>query len=184
MSSPDCKLLAFKIPVKGVAYSGTINHLNNSVQMILPAGASMDGLTAIVVVSPGATSSPKNGSTVSLSTPLSIKITAEDGKTTAVYTVFTKIREEKKVAQKEHQFRQMGWNNVICVTGSLESYTSGGISLNVRSISPRCVIGVQIDKGYTGFYDLETQKLKVYKGVNEEATADETVRYSVLLMGE
>ena len=85
---------------------------------------------------------------------------------------------------KEHNFRQMGWSNVKCVTGSLENYRSGGISLNLRSFSPRFVIGIQVDKGYTGYYDLESQKLKVYKGVNEEASADEYVRFSVLLMGE
>ena len=159
MSSPECKLLAFKVPIKGVAYGGTINHLHNTVQLTLPAGSSLEENTAIIVVSPGATSTPKNGSKVSLSTPLTIKITAEDGETTAIYTVTTKIKEEKKAAMKEHNFRQMGWSNVKCVTGSLENYRSGGISLNLRSFSPRFVIGIQVDKGYTGYYDLESQKL-------------------------
>lgn len=184
MASPECKLLAFKVPIKGVAYTGEINHLYNSVTLTLPANTPLESNTVIILASAGATVTPKNGSRVSLKEPLTIKIVAENEETTATYTVKTVYEEEKKTVQKEQVFRHMGWTNIRCITGNLGAYRAGGIKLNLRSFLPRTVIGIQVDKGHIGYYDLDTQKLKVYKSAGVEASADEYVKFSVVLMGE
>lgn len=181
MPSKDCKILSFKIPVNGVAYAGTINEAAKTITVMVPFGTSLTSLTPTIAVSVGATVSPESGASGSFASPVNYTVTAEDETTTRVYSVIVKVKPDATVIGV-HNFTTPGWSNVRNIIGNLGSYTAGGIDLNLGSFSPKFVIGVQVDKGYVGYYDLNAKVLRVYKA-GVEATANETVEFSVILMG-
>jgi hypothetical protein len=182
MASKDCKILSFKIPVNGVAYTGTINETSKTVSVMVPFGTPLTNLTPAIVISAGATISPESGAAGSFATPVNYTVTAEDGTTKKVYSVIVKEKPDATVIGV-HNFTTPGWSNVRNIIGNLGSYVAGGIDLGLKSFSPKFVIGVQVDKGYVGYYDLNAKVLRVYKS-GVEATADETVEFSVVLMGQ
>lgn len=182
MASKDCKILSFKIPVNGVAYTGAINESTRVISVMVPFGTSLASLTPSIAISVGATVSPESGAAGSFTSPVSYTVTAEDGTTKRVYSVIVKEKPDATVIGV-HNFTAPGWSNVRNVIGNLGSYVAGGIDLRLGSFSPKFVIGVQVDKGYIGYYDLNTKRLRVYKSTGAEASADETVEYSVVLMG-
>lgn len=182
MASKDCKILSFKIPVNGVAYAGTINESARAISVMVPFGTSLASLTPTIAVSVGATVSPESGAAGSFASPVNYTVTAEDGTTTRVYSVIVKEKPDATVTGV-HNFTAPGWSNVRNVIGNLGSYVAGGIDLRLGSFSPKFVIGVQVDKGYIGYYDLNAKVLRVYKSSGVEATADESVEFSVILMG-
>lgn len=183
MASKDCKILSFKIPINGTTYNGVVDEVARTVAISVPFGTSIKGLTPIVAVSTGATVSPANGASASFEKPVVYTVTAEDGATKKSYTVYVTVRPDATVL-KVHTFNAIGWSNVRTVIGNLASYTAGGIDLKLGFFHPKFVLGIQVDKGYIGYYDLNTKKLRVYKSTGVEASADETVEYSVVLMGE
>lgn len=182
MASKDCKILSFKIPVNGIAYTGTINESSKTITVMVPFGTPLTSLTPTIAVSVGATVSPESGVVGSFASPVNYTVTAEDGTTKRVYSVIVKEKPDATVIGV-HNFTAPGWSNVRNVIGNLGSYVAGGINLKLGSFSPKFVLGVQVDKGHTGYYDLNAKVLRVYKA-GVEATADETVEFSVTLMGE
>lgn len=182
MVSKDCKILSFKIPVSGVTCVGTINESSRTISVMVPFGTPLTSLTPTITVSVGATVSPASGTSSSFASPVKYTVTAEDGVTKKEYTVTVKEKPDATVIGV-HNFTAPGWSNVRTVIGNLGSYVTGGIDLKLGSFSPKFVIGVQVDKGHIGYYDLNAKVLRVYKPAGTEATADESIEFSVTLMG-
>ena len=80
------------------------------------------------------------------------------------------------------QINKIGWIDSIVIEGVISEYAEGGIELDLGNSAPKYVISVMIDGGYTGYYDIETNKLKVYASAGTEASDISDVKYTVILM--
>lgn len=80
---------------------------------------------------------------------------------------------------------RVGWiqSEMIYDECSKNDYVEGGIPIQTGFV-PDIVVGVQADNGHTAFFDLETQKLKIYKPDGTEGLNTDSVKYSVVLMKE
>lgn len=107
-----------------------------------------------------------------------------DSGDTSQYTVFSFARLNMAHDVTMDTIKRVGWFAARCFEGDLDGYSAGGLALPLGGFRPRFVINVQVDNGYTGYYDLENNVLKVYASPNTEATANQltTARYSVILM--
>lgn len=183
MASTACNILTFKIPVNGKAYAGTISG-NGNIMVKVPYGTSLASLAPVIEISTGATVSPASAATTDFSAgPVTYTVTAEDGTTTKVYKATVTVMPDATVLGV-YTSRIPGWSNTRSVIGNLGNYVAGGITLNLGNFKPKGVIGLQVDKGNVGYFDLNTMTLKVYKSAGVEATADVSVEFSVVLMGE
>ncbi|MCX7953859.1 MAG: DUF5018 domain-containing protein [Bacteroidales bacterium] len=86
--SNEAEILDFVIP----GYiSKSINSANASVYIIMPYGTDITNLTPQITISPGATITPQSGVPQNFSTPVTYVVTAEDGITTKVWTVYVVV---------------------------------------------------------------------------------------------
>ena len=113
------------------------------------------------------------------SKPITIKVTLNDTTTTYTLTVIDAIHTSKLGI-----IQRMGWFAARSISGDLDAYAAGGLTLPLGNFTPRFVINVQVSEGFIGEYDLETKKLKVYSaaGTEAQASALKTARYNVILM--
>lgn len=182
MASTSCKILTFTVSVGGIAYKAKVS--DNAVALTLPYGTAVNALKPVVEISTGATVSPASAAATDFSAgPVTYTVTAEDGTTTKKYKVSVTVATDKTVVGV-HNMRVPGWSNTRCVVGNLGAYAAGGIKLDLGNFKPKYVIGVQVDKGKIGYFDLNTMRLRVYTGAGTETTADATCEFSVFLMGE
>lgn len=113
--------------------------------------------------------------TIVVSNPGAVDPTATANYTLTVYDGV----QETKMSTIQH----VGWFGARCISGDLDAY-DGGLTLALGNFKPKFVISVQVSNGFTGYFDIPTGKLKVYKAPNTEANASElsTSKYSVILM--
>jgi hypothetical protein len=89
----EAKILEFKIPVDGVIAVGAINEIAKTIEVTIPKGTSGSSLTAAFILSDGAKAGiggveQVSGETVNdFTEPVTYTVIAEDGATTAEYTV-------------------------------------------------------------------------------------------------
>lgn len=183
MASSDCDLLSFKVIVNGSVCIGAIDQGTKTVSVSVPFGTDVSSLTPLYTVSTGAVARPPSGAARSFKSPVSIKVTAEDVENYKYYGINVTVRPDAAVCNVTTP-NSAGWINTRNVYGNLSKYTKGGMTIELGRFRPKQVIGLQIDKGYTGYFDIETKKLKVYKACDTEATADDTVFYSFTVIGE
>ena len=78
---------------------------------------------------------------------------------------------------------KVGWFSARFVTGDLDAYAAGGITIPLGSFKPKYVVSVQISDGFTGEFIISSGKLKVYKvGVEATKAQLQTATYSMILM--
>ena len=78
------------VPQTGI-YSAMVDEAAATITIYTRTGASVSSLTPKIEVSDKATLSPASGEAQNFSSPVTYTVTAEDGKTTKVYTVRTKV---------------------------------------------------------------------------------------------
>ncbi len=80
---------------------------------------------------------------------------------------------------------RVGWINSAMVSGECkqEDYVMGGIALRL-DFKPDIVLGVQADNGYTGFFDITTQRLKLFMPDGTEGVNVDIIKYTIVLMKE
>ena len=110
---------------------------------------------------------------------ITIKVTNGSDNNTYTLTVYDELQEVKLATVKN-----MGWFGARAITGDLDAYTAGGISIPMGNFKPKYVINIQVTNGYTGFFDVNTKKLIIYSAAGTEATAANirAEKYSLLLM--
>lgn len=110
---------------------------------------------------------------------ITIKVTQDSTTNTYTLTVIDGLQDATVST-----VARVGWYAARCISGDLDAYTAGGMTLPIGNFTPRFVVNVQITEGYIGVYDLETKKLIVYSAAGTEASASalKTARYNVILM--
>jgi hypothetical protein len=95
--------------ISGFSFSGitgsttTINHEAGTVLVRVPQGTNMAALRPVITVSPGAELSPGTGEEQNFTGPQDYEVRAEDGETTAVYTV--RVEEISGTAKYIEEFK-------------------------------------------------------------------------------
>lgn len=193
MATSDCKILSLTLSYNNQSFAGEINESKRTIVVKVPygtplyttdeSGAEVGVLGLTVTASKGATSTPGTGALISYKNSVRLSVVAADGQTNQAYTLTVKVLPDATPVGM-HKFRQVGWSNLRYVTGNLGAYETGGIPLALGNFKPKVVIGVQVDKGKIGFYDLNTNRLRVYNSAGTETSADETCEFTIVLMGE
>lgn len=182
MASTSCKILTFTVTVGGVAYKAKVS--DSTVSLVLPYGSALNALAPVIEISTGATVSPASAVATDFSAgPVTYTVTAEDTTTTKKYKVSVTTAKDKTIVGV-HNMNTAGWFNTRCVIGNLSGYAAGGIKIDMGGFKPKYVIGVQVDKGNVGYFDLNTMRLRVYSAAGTEATADANCEFSLFLLGE
>lgn len=183
MAISDCKILSFKIPYDGKTYIGIVNDATGHISIELPIGASLKELYPQILVSSGATVSPASGSKVSLENNFPYTVRTEDGESSRVYRVYAKVKEDKSFLKSESTL-VVGWSNVRFITGNLSKYVRGGMEIKLNNFLPKQIIGIQVDRGYSAFFDVKNRKLRVFSAPNVEVEPSDDVFFTLCLMGE
>ncbi len=124
--------------LKGV--SGTINEINHTISVLLPAGTSVTSLVPTIAVSEGATISPVSGASRSFSSPVTYTVTAEDG-STQTYTVTVTVEEELSSAKNITSFTLKGVAGTISQTARTIKVTLPA-GTSVTALAPNIAISV------------------------------------------
>lgn len=172
MASTECNIISFELNGVYGVISGT------AIAVTFPTGTAVTSLVPRVMISKGATIAPLTAQ--NFTNPVTYTVTAEDGTTTKTYTVTVTV---DPTGKKVSEVSNAGWMGTKVATGDFDTYTAGGIKLDLGSFKPIMVVGIQVDKGYSAYYDLSTQKLTAYTSAGTEFTNAVNIRYSVVLMG-
>ena len=109
-----------------------------------------------------------------------IAITVKNGSTTNNYTltVYDELQETNV-----SNIMNLGWWPARHVSGDLDTYTAGGLAIDLGLFYPKFVVNIMITDGFTGYFDVNTKKLKVYKGQTEATKAElAAAKYDMILM--
>ncbi len=84
-----CQILSFRLA--GLGVDGAIDQKHETITLTVPAGTDLSQLTPIIVVSDGATVTPRSGVTQDFTSPIHYKVVSENGLNTADYLVVAAV---------------------------------------------------------------------------------------------
>ncbi len=118
------KITSFQIV--SIDYSAPIDNQNKTIQVKVPAKASIHGVTPKIMVSQGASISPASLEEVNLTTPVTYTVTAEDG-SNQEYTVSAEIL-------KDTAFLIVDMQNAAFENAQFPIYNAFEITSNIRTV--------------------------------------------------
>lgn len=104
--SAEAHILAFSIPEQATA--ADIDYQAMTISVLVPFGTDVTKLTPTIEVSAGATVTPASGAAQNFSSPVTYKVTAEDGITAQEYTAKVVVDKEKSHEAKILEFTVSG----------------------------------------------------------------------------
>lgn len=86
--SPNADIVRFRIyQNQNIFFDGSIDKEDNTIQITIPEGISKDNIRPEVLISEGATVTPKSGERQDFTTPVEYTVVSESGENTKTYIV-------------------------------------------------------------------------------------------------